>query len=96
MLMRPKCWVRYVDDTFVVWSHGEEELGRFLLHINSIHPQIQFAMETERDQQLAFLDVLVLRRANDSRKAIRYTGSQCTLAGISKTVYHTPGRREQC
>ena len=27
--------IRYVDDTFVVWNHGEEELQLFLQHINS-------------------------------------------------------------
>ena len=24
--LKPKCWLRYVDDTFVVWSHGDKEL----------------------------------------------------------------------
>ena len=33
--MRPRCWVRYVDDTFVILSHGEKELSRFLVHLNS-------------------------------------------------------------
>jgi hypothetical protein len=27
---KPTHWYRYVDDTFVVWPHGEEELREFL------------------------------------------------------------------
>ena len=23
---RPKLWLIYVDDTFVIWNHGEEQL----------------------------------------------------------------------
>ena len=25
-ILRPSLWLRYVDDTFVIWPHGEEEL----------------------------------------------------------------------
>lgn len=60
---KPKIWYRYVDDTFVVWSHGREKLEEFLQHINSIHENIKFTMETENEKmELAFLDVLVTRK----------------------------------
>ena len=58
---KPKVWFRYVDDTFVVWSHGPEKLQEFLTHINKIHKNIQFTMETEENNKLAFLDVLLTR-----------------------------------
>jgi hypothetical protein len=34
------CWFQYTDDTLVIWPHGPQELGKFLLHLNSIpqHP----------------------------------------------------------
>jgi hypothetical protein len=50
-------WLRYVDDTFVIWPHGPGKLSVFLDHLNSIHESIQFTMETERDGHLLFLDV---------------------------------------
>lgn len=58
-------WFCYVDDTFEIWSH-REELGYFLDHFNSVHPRIHFTMEKEVATKLAFLDVLVLKRANGS------------------------------
>lgn len=57
----PSLWLRYVDDTFVIWGHGEKLLKDFLLHINSLRPSIQFTMELEQDGRLPFLDVLVIR-----------------------------------
>ena len=33
--LKSRCWFRYIDDTFVVWSHREEEHGQFLAHLNS-------------------------------------------------------------
>lgn len=63
---KPSHWFRYVDDTFVVWSHGEKELEIFLRHLNSIHPRIQFTMEKEANGKLPFLDVLVSRKENGS------------------------------
>jgi hypothetical protein len=45
---KPLCWFRYVDDTFVIWPHGPDRLKDFLDHLNGIHQNIQFTMETER------------------------------------------------
>jgi hypothetical protein len=58
---KPTRWYRYVDDTFVVWPHGKDELQTFLKHLNSIHQNIAFTMEVEKQGTLPFLDVLVKR-----------------------------------
>jgi hypothetical protein len=62
----PTQWYRYVDDTFVVWPHGEEELREFLDQLNSIHHNIKFTMKVEKNRSLPFLDVLVSRRPDGS------------------------------
>ena len=59
--LKPKLWIRYVDDVFVVWSFGKEKLLNFLDHLNSIHPRIEFTLELEQNNQLPFLDVLVIK-----------------------------------
>ena len=59
--LQPKLWRRYVDDTFVIWPHGQEELHRFLQHLNDLHPNIHFTMEEENECTLSFLDVLITR-----------------------------------
>ena len=59
--MKPEAWFRYVDDTFIVWRHGEDELVKFLDHLNSQHPSIQFTMEFEENGHIPFLDVKVQR-----------------------------------
>ena len=62
--LKPKVWFRYVDDTFVVWNHGEVELQLFLQQINSKNENIQFTMEKEENGQLPFLDVLISREGS--------------------------------
>ena len=37
------------------------EVNRFFDHLNSVDPNINFTMELEQDDNLAFLDVLVMR-----------------------------------
>ena len=44
---KPKLWLRYVDDTFIIWQHGSDKLSDFLDHLNQQHPRIQFTMKTE-------------------------------------------------
>ena len=49
-------WLRYVDDTFILWPH-QEDVQILLDHVNSIRPSIQFTMEKEQDNKLPFLDI---------------------------------------
>ncbi|XP_022110786.1 uncharacterized protein LOC110990212 [Acanthaster planci] len=53
--LEPNVWIRYVDDTFVVWPHSPQDLQLFLQHLNSQHNNIQFTMEKEKDGRIAFL-----------------------------------------
>jgi hypothetical protein len=48
-----------MNNTFVVWPHGKEALQEFLRHLNGIHQNIKYTMETEEKRALPFLDVLV-------------------------------------
>ena len=56
--LQPKTWLRYVDDTFVIWPHGQQALGEFHTHQNQ---DIQFTMEEESEGELPFLDATVKR-----------------------------------
>jgi hypothetical protein len=64
--LKPRCWFRYVDDTFVFWQHGPDKLKDFLHHLNSIDQSIQFTMETESESYLPFLDLDIYRRPDGS------------------------------
>ena len=61
---KPILWLRYVDDTFVIWPHGQVLLHKFLEYLNRQHPSIKFTMEQEQDGQLAFLDAHLSRNAD--------------------------------
>jgi hypothetical protein len=53
---RPVCWFQYVNNTFLVWPHGPENLDDFN-HLNSIYPNIHFTITTGLDNFLPFLGI---------------------------------------
>ena len=55
-----RIWKRYVDDLFCVID--EMNMIRFLDHLNSVRPTIQFTMELEKDRSLLFLITLLTRK----------------------------------
>ena len=58
---KPFVWWRYIDDIFMVWTEGQDNLETFINYLNSIHPTIKFNHEfsTSSIQSLPFLDVQV-------------------------------------
>ena len=57
--VKPFFWKRYVRDVISTVSGNEAE--RFLSHLNSVEPSIQFTFEREKDRHLPFLDLIVSR-----------------------------------
>ena len=56
--LKPLIWKRYIDDIFVVWTHGEESLHTFINHLNTSHPTIKFEHEYSH-LNIHFLDTTV-------------------------------------
>ena len=64
--LKPKCWFRFLDDTFIIWKHGRQTLDTFLPHLNNISPHIQFTMEIESNNSLPFSDVFITQLPDGS------------------------------
>ena len=57
---KPLIWLRYIHDMFFIWTHGEQELERFLnlKDLNNFTPNLSFTHEASKNC-IAFLDVKV-------------------------------------
>ena len=56
--LQPFIWLRYIDDIFFMWTHGEEELNLFLKGLNEFHPNLKFTSKTSQNG-VDFLDLNV-------------------------------------
>lgn len=65
---KTSCFYHYMDDTFVIWPHGSAKLDDFLVHLNSIHPNIKFMMKIEKMGGLPFLNVFVHHNGDGTRR----------------------------
>lgn len=61
---KPKFWVHYVDDTFVILPHGRDKLASFLQHIKATWRK--FSMEIEEEGR-NFLFVVLVERLGSGR-----------------------------
>ncbi|XP_071440799.1 uncharacterized protein [Hetaerina americana] len=90
---KPKLWLRYVDDTFVIWQHGTKELNDFLRHLNNQHRAIQFTMELEKNKQIPFPDVLVKRKEDGSLGHAVYRKATHTDRYLKSLPHHHPAQK---
>ena len=63
--LRLLLWLRLIDDTFMIWTHGEDNLTEFITYLNSQHPTIKFTHEVS-EFSIDFLDTTV--KLNENRK----------------------------
>ncbi|GJQ86455.1 hypothetical protein Trydic_g10362 [Trypoxylus dichotomus] len=89
--LKPKMWLRYVDDTFVIWPHGEEEINGLLQHLNGLEESIKFTMELEVGNRVPFLGVLVYKQSDGTLRTTVYkkpthTGQDIENGIIGKSI----------
>ena len=60
---KPTVWLRYIDDIFMIWDHGADELNKFVQHLNTSNENIKFTSEIS-DKELDFLDVKIKIASN--------------------------------
>jgi hypothetical protein len=60
---KPRLYRRYIDDVFLLFRR-QDHVHKFLNYLNSKHPNIKFTCETEINQQLSYLDVMICRINN--------------------------------
>ena len=56
--LKPLLWKRFIDDIFMVWTHGEQQLKKFVEYLNGIHPTIKFTHEQSLEE-INFVDTTV-------------------------------------
>ena len=62
--LKPLVWFRYIDDIFFIWTHGREELDKFLEYANNNRHGMIFETSDESisSERVPFLDVMVIFR----------------------------------
>ena len=56
---QPFLCLRFIDDIFIIWTHGRESLHEILDYMNNCSDSIKFKHEIS-DDRVAFLDTLVI------------------------------------
>ncbi|CAM5157467.1 unnamed protein product [Eretmochelys imbricata] len=57
--LKPLLYLRYIDDIFIIWTHGKEALEEFHHDFNNFHPTINLSL-VQSTQEIHFLDTTVL------------------------------------
>ena len=63
--IQPFIWKRFIDDIFIIWTYGEDELRKFIEYLNSKHTTIKFTDETSKTS-IDFLDITIRIETDNS------------------------------
>ena len=95
--LQPFIWLRYIDDIFFIWTHGEEQLNLFLKDYSEFHPNLKFTYETSQNS-VDFLDLNVSLKdgaiftdlhikATDGYQFLHYKSSH--LSHIKNSIHYS-------
>lgn len=87
-----KCWYRYIDDIFFIFSGTVAQLDDFKMYIDSRMLTIKFTIEFSSDS-VSFLDVNV--RKDDLFSKSVYRKNTGTNSYLHFASYHPPGLKKK-
>ena len=95
--LKPVYYRRFIDDIFMLWPHSEEELIRFIQHMNRANRSIQFTYEKSQSEAV-FLDVVTYKVKDHNTTDDTYTLNVRTHIKptnkqlyVREDSYHPPG-----
>ena len=59
----PSTYRKYVDDTFLIFDN-RTDVNLFFIYMNKCHSNIKFTMESEINNTLPYLDILITRHSD--------------------------------
>ena len=65
-------WLRYIDNIFMIWTEGLDNLNIFIDYLNNIHSPIKFT-SSHSSTNISFLDVSVSLTNDGSMSKDLYT-----------------------
>ena len=83
---KPLLWLRFIDDIFCLWPHGETCLHEFTNYLNSRHPRIKFTCSFSTDS-VEFLDTKVYLEDNTLKTSL-FIKPTSSLAYLQRTSCH--------
>ena len=91
--LKPKLWLRYIDDIFFIWEHGEDTLSEWISYLNNSHKSIKFTAETSR-KEINFLDTKVKVGQNNKLYTDLYVKPTDTNSYLKFDSAHPPKCKE--
>jgi len=85
--LSPTIWLRYIDDNFMIWPHGQDQLDLFINHLNTSHPTIKFTYESS-PESVTFLDTRVIKDHSGKLYTTLYTKPTDTHAYLHYASCH--------
>ena len=86
---KPKLWLRYIDDIFYIWEYGEDDLNKWLKHLNTGHDNIKFTNKWSKNE-ISFLDTKVKIDNHGKLYTDLYTKPTDTNSYLDYTSAHPP------
>ena len=88
-LNKPLIYLRYIDDIFLLWTHGEEKLLQFHKDFNSKNPDIYVTLK-HSTEEIKFLDTTIRLKNNTLQTSLykKPTHSQIYLHPTSSHLPH--------
>ena len=74
--LQPFVWLRYIDDIFFIWTHGEAEVKKFRRRLIIFLPNLQFTYESSK-KRVAFLDLNVSLENGSVTKDLHTKSADC-------------------
>ncbi|XP_072046610.1 uncharacterized protein [Amphiura filiformis] len=86
---KPKLWKRYVDDILeVIQKRSVDKLTRHLNQVDTTN-SIKFTHETEQENQIPFLDTLIVKKPDGSIKLLVYRKKTHTNQYLNFQSHHS-------